>query len=97
MVKHPEFDVYAVLDGHHRYYAYLETGRKEVECALAGDFSSVLFYLTEHGFFQPNLEIKGEMRKPVLQLHENIQDFLQNFLKNPEKVKKAKRESLSNA
>ena len=91
VVKHPRFDVYAVLDGHHRYYACLEMGRKEIECALAGDFSSVLFYLTEQGFFQPNLETKGEMRKPVLRLHENIQDFLQNFLKDPEKLKKAKR------
>lgn len=93
VVKHPRFDVYAVLDGHHRYYACLELGRKEIECALAGDFSSVMFYLTEQGFFQPNLETKGEMRKPVLRLHENIQDFLQNFLKDPEKLRKGKRES----
>ncbi len=93
VVKHPRFDVYAVLDGHHRYYACLEMGRKMIECALAGDFSRVLFYLTEQGFFQPNLETKGEMRKPVLRLHENIQDFLQNFLKDPEKLRKAKRES----
>ena len=91
VLKHPKFDVYAVVDGHHRYYACLEMGKKEVECALAGDFSSVLFYLTEHGFFQPNLETKGEMQKPVLKLHENIQEFLQNFLKDPDKLKKAKR------
>ncbi len=91
VVKHPRFDVYAVLDGHHRYYAYLEIRRKEIECALAGDFSSVMFYLTEQGFFQPNLETKGEMRKPVLRLHEDIQDFLQNFLKDPEKLKKQRK------
>jgi hypothetical protein len=24
VVKHPNFDLYAVLDGHHRYYALLE-------------------------------------------------------------------------
>ena len=93
VVKHPRFDLYAVLDGHHRYYAWLETGAKMVDCALAGDFSSVIFYLTEHGFFQPNPETKGEMRKPVLQLHENIQDFLQNFLRDPNKIKKPKREN----
>ena len=58
-----------------------------VDCARAGDFSSVMFYLTEHGFFQPNPETKGELRKPVLQLHENIQDFLQNFLKGPQQNK----------
>src|SRR5674476_1087626 len=30
VVKHPKFDVYAVLDGHHRYYALLEMGKKMV-------------------------------------------------------------------
>ena len=85
MVKHPKFEAYAVLDGHHRYYAYLELGKKEVDCALAGDFSSVIFYMTEHGFFQPNPEANKELRKPSLQLHENIQEFLHNFLKDPNK------------
>ena len=56
VAKHPKFDVYAVLDGHHRYYAYLEMGRKKIECALAGDFSIILFYLTEQkGFFSQTL------------------------------------------
>jgi len=95
VVKHPKFDVYAVLDGHHRYYAYLELGKKKVNCALAGDFSSVFFYMAKNGFFQPNPETKGEMRKPVLQLHENIQDFLNNFLKDPDKLKTPKRDKLS--
>ena len=39
VVKHPKFDVYAVLDRHHRYYALLELGKKEVNCALAKDVS----------------------------------------------------------
>ncbi len=54
VVKHPQKDLYAVLDGHHRYYAYLELGKKEVVCASAGDYSSVIFYLTRHGYFQPS-------------------------------------------
>ena len=90
VVKHPKFEVYAVLDGHHRYYAYLELGKKEVNCAMAGDFSGVFFY-------QPNPETKGELRKPVLQLHENIQDFLKNFLKDPDKLRTPKRENQSDA
>jgi hypothetical protein len=72
-------------------------GKQIVDCALAGDFSSVIFYLTEQGFFQPNPETKGEMRKPVLKLHENVQYFFQNFLREPDKMKKPKRENQTQA
>ena len=92
VVKHPKFDLYIVLDWHHGYYAFLELGKKEIVCALAENFSSIIFYLTEHGFFQPNPETKGEMREPVLKLHENLQEFLQNFLKDPNKTRNVNRE-----
>jgi hypothetical protein len=95
VVKHPKFDVYAVLDGHHRYYALLESGKKEVDCALAGDFSSLLFYMTEHGYFQPKPQTKEENQKKLVHLHENVQDFLQNFLKAPENLRKPERENRS--
>jgi hypothetical protein len=87
VVKHPDFDAYAVLDGHHRYYALLELGKKKVDCALAGDFSSLMFYMTEHGYFQPKPETKEENQKKIIHLHENVQDFLHNFLKDPKKIK----------
>jgi hypothetical protein len=87
VLKHPKFDLYAVLDGHHRYYAFLELGKKEVDCALAGDFSSVMFYMTEHGYFQPKPETKEENQKKIINLHKNVQDFLHNFLKDPNKSK----------
>jgi uncharacterized ParB-like nuclease family protein len=82
VVKHPRKDLYAVLDGHHRYYAYLELGRNEVACALAGDYSSVIFYLTQHGYFQPSPEFTDGFRQPVIRLHENLKQFLANFIKN---------------
>ena len=80
VVKHPRKDLYAVLDGHHRYYAYLEMGKKEVDCALAGDYSSVIFYLTEHGYFQPSPEITEGIRQPAIRLHQNLKQFLSNFI-----------------
>jgi hypothetical protein len=95
VVKHPKFEVYAVLDGHHRYYAYLELGKKKVNCALAGDFSSVIFYMTQHGFFQPNPEARTEIRNQTLKLHENIQDFLHEFLKDPNKPKPVMKKTLT--
>ena len=88
VVKHPRYDVYAVLDGHHRYYAFLELGRKRIDCALAGDVSSVVFYLTEQGLFQPNPNAKELIRKPEFRLHDNVEQFLQDFLKEPKKIKR---------
>lgn len=58
LLKHPTKDIYVVLvDGHHRYYAYLELGKKELDCAVAGSYSSILFYLATQGRFQPSLKI----------------------------------------
>ena len=76
VVKHPKFDVYAVLDGHHRYYAHLELGKKTIECAIAGNYSSVIFYLTQHGCFQPSPEFTEEVRQPAIRLHKNLKQFL---------------------
>jgi hypothetical protein len=85
VVKHPRRDVYAVLDGHHRYYAYLKLGKKEVECALAGDYSSVIFYLTEHCYFQPSPGFTEGLRQPAIKLHQNLKQFLINFINNTPK------------
>jgi hypothetical protein len=80
VVKHPRKDLYAVLDGHHRYFAYLGLGEKEVVCALAGDYSSVVFYLTQNGYFQPSPEFTEGIRQPAIRLHENLKRFLADFI-----------------
>jgi hypothetical protein len=79
VVKHPRKDIYAVLDGHHRFYAYKEMGIKSTDCALAGDYSSVIFYLTEHGYFQPSPEFTEGVRQPAIRLHGNLKQYLANF------------------
>ena len=86
VVKHPRQDVYAVLDGHHRYYAYKELGRDTIPCAVAEDYSSVVFYLTEHGYIQPSAETTEHLRMPVKKMHENLNQFLEDFL-DEDKIK----------
>jgi hypothetical protein len=49
--------------------------------------------MTEQGYFQPKPETKEENQKKLIHLHENIQDFLHNFLKAPEKLRKPKNQS----
>ena len=89
VVKHPTKELYAVLDGHHRYYAYAELGRKEIDCALAGDISRVIFYLTEHGLFQPPSGVTEHVRVPALQFNANVKQFLSDFLSDPSRTRKS--------
>ena len=93
VVKHPSIEKYAVLDGHHRYYAFLELGKKEVDCALAGDFSSVIYTMTKQGYFQPGAEIRKGIYRKVFQVHENIQEFLDNFSKDPNRYRNQEKEN----
>lgn len=86
VVKHPRKDLYAVLDGHHRYYAYRELGKQTVICAVAGDYSSLLFYLTEQGYLQPSSATTDSLRRPIKKMHENLKQFLDDFL-DEEKIR----------
>ena len=80
VVKHPRLDAYAVLDGHHRYWACKELGKETVDCAVVEDYSSVIFYLTEHGYLQPSAEATEHLRLPAKKMHENLEQFLEGFL-----------------
>ncbi|MCX6822136.1 MAG: ParB N-terminal domain-containing protein [Candidatus Aenigmarchaeota archaeon] len=88
VIKHPRKDVYAVVDGHHRFYAQLESGIKEIDCAVVGNFSSFMFYLTKDGWLQPPKEVTEYFRMPILKFREDLDDYLKKFLKDPEKAKK---------
>lgn len=88
VVKHPRKELYAVLDGHHRYYGHRELGLKNISSAQAGDYSSVIFYLTEQGYFQPSSQITDNVRKPAKEFHQNLKEFLDRFFDCPEQYEK---------
>jgi uncharacterized ParB-like nuclease family protein len=81
VVKHPSKERYAVLDGHHRYYAVKNSSKKEISAAVIGDYSRVMYYLTKNGYFQPSSQLTKNLRSPILQVHNNIKEFLENFAK----------------
>jgi protein-tyrosine-phosphatase len=78
VIKNPGKDIYAVLDGHHRYYACLELGKKEVECAFAGDFSGLVFTMARIGFFQPATEI---VEYTTLIFHTGVRNYVGKGIK----------------
>ena len=81
VVKHPEKEYFAVLDGHHRFWALKELGMSTIKCAVVGDSIGLGFYLTKEGVFQPNPIITKYIRIPIKRFNQYIIDFL----KNPEK------------
>jgi ParB-like chromosome segregation protein Spo0J len=80
VIKHPKKDEYAVLDGHHRFWALKESGAKTVRCAVVEDYIGLGFHLTKNGVFQPSAEFTKYVRAPAKQL----QDYLTRFLKDPD-------------
>jgi protein-tyrosine phosphatase len=78
VIKNPGKDIYAVLDGHHRYYACLELGIKEMKCAFAGDFSGLVFLMARYGFFQPAAEIT----EYILVVHMGVRYYVGKGLKH---------------
>jgi hypothetical protein len=79
VLKHPDRAVYVVLDGHHRFYACSELGKQDIICAIAGDSSRVLFYLTLRGSFQPNPLITCAIRNPLFTFKQNLKHCLINI------------------
>ncbi|MCK5402545.1 ParB N-terminal domain-containing protein, partial [Candidatus Bathyarchaeota archaeon] len=90
VVKHPHKDLYSVVDGHHRFFAYLEHGMKNINCAVVYDFTGFMFNLTKDGWLQPSpaitkhvhapiLEFKEKLDQSNLELHQNMKQFLDDF------------------
>ena len=104
VVKHPRKNVYAVVDGHHRFFAQLEYGTKEVACAVIDDLTGFMFRLTKDGWLQPHPRLTKHVRVPILEFHQkldqsinrelrhNMKTFLTDFHRNTEKLIEAFRE-----
>jgi len=85
VVKHPEKDLYAVLDGHHRFWALKETKANEIKCAVIEDPLGILFELTKDGYIQPTVELTKYFVIPLKRFEERFNEFRKqpfNFFTN---------------
>lgn len=82
IVKHPKKEYYAVLDGHHRFWAQKILGFEEIKSAVIEDFFGLGFHLTKNGMFQPDPKITKYIRIPL----KRIYSYLSDFIKDPEKI-----------
>jgi hypothetical protein len=98
VVKHPHENLYAVVDGHHRFFAQIEFGVTTINCAVIPDFIGFMFYLTKDGWLQPPPTFTKHVRVPLLEfqqtldqsvrndLRANLSQFLVNFHRKPKKL-----------
>jgi len=86
VVKHPRKDLYAVLDGHHRFWAQKETGAETIDCAVITDYYGLTFHLTKHGVWQPGPEFTKRIRIPLIKWGQGLVNFLKEFREDPKKV-----------
>lgn len=81
VLKHPQEDLFAVLDGHHRFYAFSEIGAKDIEAAVIRS-NKFLFDRTKEGWLQPTPRMTKFIRIPAMVFTR----YVNNFVKNPKKV-----------
>jgi len=84
VIKHPSEDIYAVLDGHHRFAAARLKGSSKIKAAIVDDYIGLGFELTKIGAFQPTPEFTRYVRLPL----KRFIQFMEEFLKNPEQYRK---------
>lgn len=82
IVKHPKKNYYAVLDGHHRFWAQKILGYDKMKCAVIEDFFGLGFHLTRNGIFQPDPKITKYIRIPL----KRIYSYITEFINEPEKT-----------
>ena len=82
IVKHPKKEYYAVLDGHHRFWAQKILGYNKIKCAVIEDIFGIGFHLTKNGIFQPDPKITKYIRIPL----KRIYSYISEFIDEPEKI-----------
>jgi len=82
VLKHPHEDLYAVLDGHHRFYAFYELGFQEIEAAVIKTNTKFLFNKTKEGWLQPTPKMTRYIHIPAIILGK----YVNSFVKNPRKI-----------
>jgi hypothetical protein len=86
VVKHPHTSLYAVIDGHHRFFAQLESGQPTIACAVIQDLTGLLYELSKEGWFQPPPSVTKYLRIPILEFQNTVRQFILNFQQNPTKL-----------
>lgn len=76
VIKHPKKDFYAVLDGHHRYWALRRMGAEEISAVVVDSYTNLGFEMTKRGYFQPSPLFTKYIRIPIKKFTKYISDFL---------------------
>ena len=87
VIKHPKEEFYAVLDGHHRFWAMTRKGLKKAPCVVINVYTNLQFKMTEKGYFQPSPLFTKYVRIPA----KRFRRYMANFLENPRSLLKIKR------
>jgi hypothetical protein len=78
VIKHPKEDLYAVLDGHHRFWALKKNGVTEISSVVVDAYSNLQFELTKKGVFQPGPLLTKHVRIPFKKFAAYMKEFLEN-------------------
>lgn len=78
VIKHPNEEMYAVLDGHHRFQAMKKMGMHRVPAVVVNAYLKPVFTLTKKGYFQPTPIVTKYVRIPFKKLTAYMKGFLEN-------------------
>ncbi|MFQ6060734.1 MAG: ParB N-terminal domain-containing protein [Thermoplasmata archaeon] len=87
VLKHPREELYAVLDGHHRFWAMVKKGVKNIPSVVVDACTDLGFEMTKKGYFQPSPLFTKHVRIPMKKLAE----YMKTFVWNPQELTRRRR------